>query len=196
MVGDPGHFESIGSRLGFRTQIANDDQIRLVWYGGRFPAFLCLGVAAFLLLLSVPVYQAIRIHGLNSPVGSLWYFPVMNVVLLGVVGFLLSLKRVIAVDRVAGEISLTKRNLWSRRQLIVNFEEVQAIRLGNDQVYSGFAVAGSTAGEKSFPALSLRLVLPGSKSVLLERGAGRRTRELATRLSAFIGKPVQDEGDG
>lgn len=193
MVGDPGEFESIGSRLGFRTRVANSDQIHLVWHGGRFPAFLCLGVATLLLLLSVPVYQAIRIHGLNSAVGSLWYFPVMNVVLLGVVGFLLSLERTILVDRAKGKISLTKRNLWSRRKLIVDFDEVEAVRLGDDQVYSGFAVAGSTAGQKSFPALSLRLLLLNSQSVLLERGAGQRTRELATRLGEFIGKPIRDD---
>ena len=196
MVGDPGKFESIGSRLGFRTRVANSDQILLVWHGGRFPAFLCLGVAAFLLLLSVPVFQAIRIHGLDSAVGSLWYFPVMNVVLLGVVGFLLSLKRAILVERAAGEISLMKRSLWSRRKLIVDFNEVEAIQLGNDQVYSGFAVAGSTAGQKSFPALSLRLILADSQSVLLERGTGQRTRELAARLGEFIGKPVRDECEG
>jgi len=117
----------------------------------------------------------------------------MNGVLLGVVAFLLSLKRTILVDRTAGKIWLTKRNLWSRRQLIVDFDEVEAIRLGNDQVYSGFAVAGSTAGAKSFPALSLRLILPDSQSVLVERGAGRTTRELATRLGEFMEKPVRNE---
>ena len=193
MVGDPGEFESIGSRLGFRPLVANHDQIHLVWRGGRFPALLCLGVAAFLLLLSVPVFQAIRIHGLDSAVGSLWYFPVMNVVLLGVVAYLLSMKRVVWVDRATGKISLTKSNLWSERKLSINFDEVKAIRLANDQVYSGFAVAGSTAGEKSFPALSLRLILTDSQSVLLERGAGRNTRELATRLGEFLGKPVRNE---
>lgn len=195
MVGDPRQFESIGSRLGFSTRVANNEEIHLVWHGGRFPAFLCLGVAAFLLVLSIPVYQAIQIHGLNSAVGSLWYFPVMNVVLLGVAGFLLSLKRVIVVERATGKISLTKRNLWSRCKLVVDFAEVEAIRLANDQVYSGFAVAGSTAGEKSFPALSLRLMLPDSQSVLLERGAGHRIRDLATLLGEFIGKPVRDEGE-
>ena len=193
MVGNPRDFESIGSRLGFRLLVANHDQIHLVWRGGRFPAFLCLGVAVFLLLLSIPVFQAIRIHGLDSAVGSLWYFPVMNVVLLGVVVYLLSMKRVILVDRATDRITLTKRNLWSRRRLTVDFDEVEAIRLGNDQVYSGFAVAGSTAGAKSFPALSLRLILPDSQSVLLERGAGRMTRELATRLGEFMGKPVRSE---
>lgn len=196
MVGDPREFESIGNRLGFRTVPANHDRIHLEWHGGRFPAFLCLGVAGFLLLLSVPVFQAIRIHGLDSAVGSLWYFPVMNVALLGVVAFLLSLKRIILVDRAVGKVSLTKRNLWSRRQLTIDFDEVEAIRLGNDQVYSGFAVAGSTAGAKSFPALSLRLILPDSQSVLLERGAGRKTRELATRLGEFMGKPVRNEIKG
>lgn len=193
MMGDPREFESIGSRLGFRTVFADHDRIHLVWRGGRFPALLCLGIAVFLLLLSVPVFQAIRSQGLSSPVGSLWYFPVMNGLLFGVVFFLLSLKRVILVDRAAGKVWLTKSNLWSRRQLTIDFDEVEALRLGNDQVYSGFAVAGSTAGEKSFPALSLRLVLSRSQSVLLERGAGRKTRELGMRLADFMSKPLRTE---
>lgn len=167
--------------------------MELVWRGGRFPGWLCLGIAVLLSLLSVPVVQAIRMHGFGSPVGSLWYFPVMNVVLLGVSAFLLSLKRLIVVDRKARQVVLLRKNLWSRRRLAVGFGEIEAVRLGNDQVYSGFAVAGSTAGEKSFPALSVRLLLCGSRSVLLERGAGQKTRALAGRLAAFIDKPLRED---
>ena len=52
MTGDPRHFESIGSRLGFRAEPSADGELNLVWRGGRFPALLCLGIAAFLLLLN------------------------------------------------------------------------------------------------------------------------------------------------
>ena len=77
-----------------------------------------------------------------------------------------------------------------RRRLVLEFDEVRALRLGEDEVYSGFAVAGSTAGQKSFPARSLRLLLSGSQSVLLDRGGGRRLEELAARIGRFMDKPV------
>ncbi len=191
MTGDPRHFESIGNRLGFRPVPSGDDEIRLVWRGGRFPALLCLGIACFLLLLSVPVFRAILAQGLDSAVGNLWYFPAMNVVLFGVVVFLLTLKRVIRIDRLAGKVHLSRSSLFMRRRLTLEFDEVRAVRLGEDQVYSGFAVAGSTAGQKSFPARSLRLLLAGSRSVLLDRGGGRRLDELAARIGRFMDKPVE-----
>jgi len=191
MTGDPRHFESIGNRLGFRAIPSGDDEIHLVWRGGRFPALLCLGIACFLLLLSVPVFLAILAHGLDSSVGNLWYFPAMNVVLFGVVVFLLTLKRTIRIDRRAGSVRLARTSLFMRRRLTLEFHEVRAVRVADDQVYSGFAVAGSTAGQKSFPARSLRLLLAGSQSVLLDRGGGRRLDELAERIGRFMGKPVE-----
>lgn len=191
MTGDPRHFESIGNRLGFRATPSGEDEINLVWRGGRFPALLCLGIACFLLLLSVPVFLAILAQGLDSPVGNLWYFPAMNVVLFGVVLFLLTLKRAIRIDRRAGKVYLTRSSLLMRRRLTVEFEEVRALSLVEDQVYSGFAVAGSTAGQKSFPARSLRLLMSGSQSVLLDRGGGRRLDELAGRIGRFMDKPVE-----
>lgn len=196
MTGDPRHFESIGNRLGFRSLPSSDKEIRLVWRGGRFPALLCLGIASFLLLLSVPVFLAIRAHGLDSAVGNLWYFPAMNVVLFGVAVFLLTLERTIRIDRRAGKVSMSRSSLLMRRRLTVEFDEVQALKLGEDQVYSGFAVAGSTAGRKSFPARSLRLLLSGSQSVLLDRGGGKRLEELAARIGRFMDKPVEGVSPG
>ena len=191
MTGDPRHFESIGNRLGFRAIPSGDDEIHLVWRGGRFPAFLCLGIAAFLLLLSVPVFLAILAHGLDSAVGNLWYFPAMNAVLFKVAVFLLTLKRTIRIDRGAGKVHLSRTSLFMRRRLTLEFDEVRAVSVADDQVYSGFAVAGSTAGQKSFPARSLRLVLSGSQSVLLDRGGGRRLDELAARIGRLMDKPVE-----
>ncbi len=191
MTGDPRHFESIGNRLGFRPAPSGADEIRLVWRGGRFPALLCLGIASLLLLLSVPVFLAIRIHGLGSAVGNLWYFPAMNGVLFAVAAFLLTLKRVIRIDRGTGRVQMSRTSLFRRRRLTLGFEEVRALRVADDQVYSGFAVAGSTAGRKSFPARSLRLVLSGSRSVLLDRGGEKRLGELAERIGSFMGKPVE-----
>ena len=191
MTGDPRHFESIGNRLGFRAQPSGDHELNLVWRGGRFPALLCLGIAVFLLLLSVPVFLAILAQGLDSAVGNLWYFPTMNVVLFGVVLFLLTLKREIRIDRRTGTVSMSRSSLLMRRRLTVEFDEVRALTVADDQVYSGFAVAGSTAGQKSFPARSLRLLLSGSQSVLLDRGGGRRLDELAARIASFMDKPVE-----
>ena len=191
MTGDPRHFESIGNRLGFRAGPSGDHELNLVWRGGRFPALLCLGIAVFLLLLSVPVFLAILAQGLDSAVGNLWYFPTMNVVLFGVALFLLTLKREIRIDRRAGTVSMSRSSLLMRRRLTVEFDEVRALRVADDQVYSGFAVAGSTAGQKSFPARSLRLLLSGSQSVLLDRGGGKRLDELAARIAGFMGKPVE-----
>ncbi len=191
MTGNPRHFESIGNRLGFRAEPSGSHELDLVWRGGRFPALLCLGIAAFLLLLSVPVFLAILAKGLDSAVGNLWYFPAMNLVLFGVALFLLTLKREIRIDRRAGEVYMSRSSLLMRRRLIVAFDEVRALRVSDDQVYSGFAVAGSTAGQKSFPARSLRLLLAGSQSVLLDRGGGKRLDALAARIAGFMDKPVE-----
>ena len=138
----------------------------------------------------MPVFLAIRAHGLDSAVGNLWYFPAMNVVLFGVVLFLFTLKRTIRIDRRARTVSLTRSSLFMRRRLTLGFDEVTGLRVADDQVYSGFAVAGSTAGKKSFPARSVRLLLAGSGSVLLDRGGGRRLDDLAARMGEFMGKPV------
>lgn len=193
MEGDVHHFESIGNRLGFRIAHRGTERLDWVWRGACFPGFLCLGISLALLFLTLPIIWAIRLHGLSSRVGDLWYFPVMNLILIGVATFLLSLKRTVVLDRASGKVIFTKRTLFGGRGLAVDFAEIVSVRLGVDQVYSGFAVAGSTAGVKSFPAASLRLVLASGETVLVDRGGRKRLGEMAERMSIFLGKPVTVE---
>ena len=169
MEGCPTDFETIGSRLGFRPDEARADLLRLVWRGARFPAILCLSIAVALLFLSIPILQAIGSRGFGSRVGSLWYFPVMNLILL--------------------VIALSKKNLFRRRDLTLDFAEVAALKLGPDPVYGGFGVAGSTAGQ-SFPAPSLRLVLTNETTVLVDRGGQRRLQGLGRQLAEFLQRPL------
>lgn len=192
MEGNPAQFEAIGSRLGFRTDAEDHEGIRLVWQGARFPAFLCLGVAVALLFLSVPILEAIRQRGLAGPAGALWYFPMMNLILLGIAVFLISLRRIILFDHKQQRIVLQKRNIFRSTKLCVSYNEVVALRLGIDQVYSGFAVAGSSAGQR-YLVPSLRLILKNGETVLLDRGSLRRLESLANRLSGFLGKPLKVE---
>jgi hypothetical protein len=192
MEGDPAQFEVIGSRLGFSVEADGPEKLTLVWQGARFPSYLCLGVAAALLFLSVPIVEAIRLKGLEGPAASLWYFPVMNLILLGISVFLLSLKRIIVLDQRTQQIVLRKRSIFHRSQLSVGHHEVTALRLGFDQVYSGFAVAGSSAAQR-YPVPSLRLVLKGGATVLLDRGGMRRLKLLGQRLSDHLGKPLRTE---
>lgn len=192
MEGNPAQFEAIGSRLGFRINAKDQERTHLVWQGARFPAFLCLGIATALLFLSVPILDAIRQKGLGGPAGSLWYFPIMNLILLGISFFLLSLKRTILFDHQQRRVVLHKRHIFRRVKLRVSYDEVIALRLGIDQVYSGFTVAGSSAANH-YPIPSLRLVLKGGKTVLLDRGGTRRLESLGKRLSDLLGKPLQTE---
>jgi hypothetical protein len=185
-------FETIGSRLGFRLDEARADRLRLVWRGARFPALLCLGIAVALLFLSVPILQAIWSRGIGSRVGSLWYFPLMNLILLGIALFLLSLKRAIVLDRTQGRALLSKAHCFRRRDLALAFADIDAVRLGPDAVHSGFSVAGSTASE-SFPAPSLRLVLKDGTTVLVDRGGQRRLETLGRTLAEFLERPLVQE---
>lgn len=189
MEGQPEHFEAIGSRLGFRVAEDGPRRLKLEWRGPRFPAFLCLGIASALLFLSVPIVEAIRVRGFVGPAGSLWYFPLMNVVLLGISLFLLSLKRTIVFDHEARTVTFTKRSLLATRRFSRGYHEVEKLRLGIDAVYSGFAIAGSSAAE-NFPVPSLRLELAGGKTVLIDRGGVKRLRPFANRLSAVLNKTV------
>ncbi|OGP99145.1 MAG: hypothetical protein A2W10_04670 [Deltaproteobacteria bacterium RBG_16_55_12] len=66
------------------------------------------------------------------------------------------------------------------------------MRLGIDQVYGGFAVAGSSAAQ-SYPVPSLRLILKNGETVLLDRGSVRRLEALGKRLSGLLEKPLQTE---
>ncbi len=187
MEGNPTQFEAIGNRLGFYIAEETDDKLRLVWQGPRFPAFLCLGIALLLLFISVPILYAIYLNGFVGAAGSLWYFPFMNLILFGISLYLLSQKRTIVLSNSAQQINLTKRSLHQATSLSIPYLEIDKFRLGADQVYSGFAVAGSSAAE-SFAVPSLRLVAVGGQSILLDRGSFRRLEELGKRLSARINK--------
>jgi hypothetical protein len=192
MQGQPSDFEAIGSRLGFRAVADDAAKLLLVWQGARFPAFLCLGIALGLGFVSVPIVEALRQRGFAGPAASLWYFPVMNLVLLGIAAFLLSVKRTIAVDKLTRAVTLTKRSLLHRVRLSVNYDEIAALRVAADQVYSGFALAGSSAAE-TYPVASLRLVLKDGATVLMDRGGRKRLEELAARVAGIVGKPVDVE---
>ncbi len=189
MQGQPSDFEAIGSRLGFRVVAEDAAHLFLVWQGARFPAFLCLGIALALGFISVPIVEALRQRGFAGPAASLWYFPVMNLVLLGIAAFLLLIKRTIAVDELTRTVTLTKRSLLRRVRLSVSYDEIAALRVAADQVYSGFALAGSSAAE-TYPVASLRLVLRDGADVLMDRGGKKRLEELAARVAGIVGKPV------
>jgi hypothetical protein len=190
MEGNPAQFEAIGSRLGFRVTEETDEKLRLVWQGPRFPAFLCLGIALLLLFISVPIAYAIRLNGFAGAAGSLWYFPFMNFILCGISLYLLSQKRTIVVDSSQGRVTLTRRSLHRTNLLSVVYPEIKKIRLGLDQVYSGFAVAGSSAAE-SFPVPALRLVAMAGESILLDRGSFRRLEDLGKRIGGRVNKPLE-----
>lgn len=190
---NPADFEAIGTRLGLRVEGDTGESLTLVWQGARFPAFLCLGIAVVLLFPSVPIVEAIRQRGFAGPAGSLWYFPVMNLILLVVASYLLSLKRTIVFDHRAEQVRLVKRSLFRRIGLCVSYGEVASLRLGIDEVYSGFGVAGSSAAE-SYPMPSLRLVLIDGETILLDRGSVKKLKDLGRHLSGFMGKPLQTEG--
>lgn len=194
MQGNPTQFEAIGNRLGFRIAAETDDQLRLVWQGPRFPAFLCLGIAFLLLFISVPIVYAIYLNGFVGPAGSLWYFPFMNVILLGISFYLHSQKRTIVIDNAAREVTFKKRSLFQTISLSVAYGEIESLALGVDQVYSGFAVAGSSSAQ-AFPVPSLRLFATGGESVLLDRGSLRRLEELGRRVSARLDKPFEVDPD-
>ncbi|OGQ82232.1 MAG: hypothetical protein A3F90_10355 [Deltaproteobacteria bacterium RIFCSPLOWO2_12_FULL_60_19] len=189
MQGNLSEFEALGSRLGFRLIQETPERIVLAWQGARFPAFLCLGIALALLSISVPILEALRQRGFQGPAASLWYFPLMNLVLLGISFYLLSLKRTIVVDAKAKTIVLAKRTLLRRSQLRLNWDEVKALRLGTDQVYSGFAIAGSSAAE-TYPVPSLRLVLKSGGTILLDRSGMKKLESLAERLGSYLNKDV------
>ena len=192
MEGNPAEFEAIGNRLGFQIDAEDKEGIRLVWRGARFPALLCLGIAIALLFISLPILEAIRQRGIEGPAASLWYFPLMNLILLGISFFLLSLKRTILFDHKQRLVVLRKRHIFRSHRLDLLYDEVAVVRLGIDQVYGGFAVAGSSAAQ-SYPVPSLRLILKNGETVLLDRGSIRRLENLGNCLSSFLEKPLQRE---
>ncbi|HEX9444424.1 MAG TPA: hypothetical protein VGA73_09905 [Candidatus Binatia bacterium] len=194
MHGTPSHFEAIGSRLGFSVAEDGPERLALVWQGARFPAFLCLGIALALCFISVPIVLALRARGFEGPAASLWYFPLMNLVLFGIAAFLLSIKRTVLLDRARRTVALTKQSVFRAVRLDVSFDEIAALRLASDEVYSGFALAGSSAAE-TYQVPSLRLVLRDGDTVLIDRGGGKKLAALAERLGARAGKRLESMAD-
>jgi hypothetical protein len=191
--GNPAEFEAIGSRLGFQIVEDNGPVLKLLWQGARFPAFLCVGIAVALTFISVPIIEAIRLRGFTGPASSLWYFPVMNLILFGISLYLLFMKRTIVFDDEKQQINLTKKGLFREVRFTIGYSEIEVIRVGIDQVYSGFGVAGSSAAQ-SFPVPSIRLRLTGGDTVLVDRAGARRLKTLAERLCQRLGKPCVGDG--
>jgi len=194
MEGNPAEFEALGNRLGFTIAREQDQRLELTWRGPRFPAFLCLGIALLLLGVTLPIVEAIRLRGFTGPAGSLWYFPVMNLILLGISLYLLSQKRTIVIDGSSRAISLIRRSIGRQILLTVDFAEIESLKLQFDQVYSGFAVAGSSAAQ-SFPVPSLRVTVKGGASVLLDRGGLKRLEALGRRIGERINRPLEVEAN-
>jgi hypothetical protein len=192
MEGNPAEFEAIGNRLGFSIVNDQEKRLELTWRGPRFPAYLCLGIALLLLFVSVPIVEAIRLRGFTGAAGSLWYFPVMNLILFCISLYLLSQGRSIVIDGLTGAVKLSRRSLHRQIQLRVDFAEIEALKLGSDRVYSGFAIAGSSAAE-SFPVPSLRLLIKGEASVLLDRGGFKRLETLGRQIAERINRPLEVE---
>jgi hypothetical protein len=192
MEGNPVEFEALGNRLGFRIVEETPEKLRLVWQGARFPAFLCLGIALALLFISVPIVQAIRLRGFAGPAGSLWYFPLMNLILFGISVYLLSQKRTIVIDASLKKVTLARRSLYRTALLIMSYGEIGQLKLGVDQVYNGFAIAGSSAAQ-SFPVPALRLYVANGESVLLDRGSFRKLEAMGKQIGERIKKPLEVE---
>jgi hypothetical protein len=192
MEGNPVEFEALGNRLGFRIVEETPEKLRLVWQGARFPAFLCLGIAFALLFISIPIVQAIRLRGFVGPAGSLWYFPLMNLILFGISVYLLSQKRTIVIDASLEKVTLARRSLYRTALLIMSYGEIGQLKLGVDQVYNGFAIAGSSAAQ-SFPVPALRLYVANGESVLLDRGSFRKLEAMGKQIGERIKKPLEVE---
>ena len=185
MEGNPAEFEAIGNRIGFRVVEDSAQRLRLLWQGPRFPAFLCLGIALLLLFVSIPILLAIHFNGFASRAASLWYFPLMNLVLIGIAIYLLAQRRRIVIDDAAHIVTLTKRNFYKTISLTLPYGDIESVKLGLDQVYSGFAVAGSSAAQ-SFPVPTLRLSLKRGAGVLIDRGGARRLKELGEKIAGRL----------
>jgi len=87
-------------------------------------------------------------------------------------------------------VTLTRRSLYSVTTLAAHYSEIEKVKLGVDQVYSGFALAGSSAAE-SFPVPALRLITSGGQSVLLDRGSLRKLEAMGKRISDRLLKPIE-----
>ncbi|HEY7221924.1 MAG TPA: hypothetical protein VH985_26370 [Candidatus Binatia bacterium] len=189
MNGNPAQFEAIGARLGFSVAERTPERLRLLWRGPRFPAFLCLGIAMLLLLASVPIVQALHLRGFTGPAASLWYFPLMNLILFGIAIFLITQRRTIEIDGHAQTITLRRQSLYRSITLLASCNEIANLKLGVDHVQSGFALGGSTAAQ-TFAVPSLRLGFTNGGSVLLDRGSFRKLAELGNLVSERLAKPL------
>jgi hypothetical protein len=145
-----------------------------------------------LLFVSVPIAQAIYLNGFGSRAASLWYFPLMNLILFGIAVYLLAQQRTIVIDTTRRTVWLRKRHFFKSISLMLSFSEIESIKLVQDPVYSGFALAGSSAAQ-SFPVPSLRLALEGGDSVLLDRGGARRLQELGEKIARRLGKALEKD---
>ena len=190
MIGDPSQFEAIGNRLGFSIVEDSPERLRLNWQGARFPAFLCVGIAGLLLFVSVPIVQALFVRGFVGPAGSLWYFPLMNLVLVGIAIFLITQRRTIELDSRAQSFALCRQSLYRKTTLTASFDEIKKITLSIDQVFSGFAIGGSTAAQ-SFPVPALRIHFNPDQAALLDRGSMRRMEEAGKKMAARLGKTLE-----
>jgi len=190
MIGDPGQFEAIGNRLGFQIVEQSPQKLRLQWQGARFPAFLCLGIALLLLFVSVPIVQALQLRGFVGPAAALWYFPLMNLVLFGISIYLITQRRMIVFDGTAHQLTLRRRSLYRSIMLRAPYGEIASVKLAVDQVYSGFALGGSTAAEK-FAVPALRIGFTSGNDVLLDRGSFKKLAELGRLVSQQIAKPLE-----
>jgi len=192
MIGDPAQFETIGNRLGFEIVENTREKLRLVWHGARFPAFLCLGIAVLLLFVSVPIVEALRLRGFAGPAGALWYFPLMNFILFAIALFLVTQRRVIELDSRARQVILRRHSLYRSIVFSASYDEIDKFKLGFNQVYSGFALGGSTAAQK-FSVPALRMVLRDGAAVLLDRGSVRKLRELGKLASELLSRSLEIE---
>jgi hypothetical protein len=190
MNGNPGQFEAIGARLGFSVAERTPERLRLLWRGPRFPAFLCLGIALLLLFVSIPIVQALHLRGFTGPAASLWYFPLMNLILFGIAMFLITQRRTIEIDSRAQTITLRRQSLYRSILLRASYDDINTLKLGVDHVQSGFALGGSTAAQ-TFAVPSLRLALTSGDAVLLDRGSFRKLAELGKLVSERIARPLE-----
>jgi hypothetical protein len=183
--GDPGRFEWTGSKIGYRLQ-EKTGEIILHWKCPLFPPLLCLGIALFLLAPSFFILQAIWMD-IQGPARSLWYFPVMNLILLGIGVYLLSLRRQVVFDSNARSVRFTKLSLAGVERLEVGFEDIVQARIAPDRVKIGYIVAAEKEG---YPIPALRLVLGSDHTVLVERGRKTRLIDIGRKISGQIGCPV------
>jgi hypothetical protein len=104
--------------------------------------------------------------------------------------YLVSQKRTIRIEGSTGRVTLHRHSLFRYRALSLDYSAIRSVRLAQDRVYSGFAVAGSSAAE-SFPVPSLRLITMTGESILLDRGNRKKLSELGKRIADRIAKPLE-----